>query len=115
LLDRCRNIDVSSSSLSFTIFKDPQTIFLGTISTFDDASSQMSVLFSPDGDVISAFKGENLINPKVKVGIQWKFDISNDIVEGNRISIALPQESVNQVTQVPVSSTTELVMRPSRT
>jgi hypothetical protein len=60
----------------------------------------MSVFFSPDGEVISAYKGENLVNPKVKVGIQWKSDISNDLVDGSRTPVSMPRPTI-QLSEEP--------------
>jgi hypothetical protein len=61
------------------ITKIRKRFFDGEITSYDDSSSVMNLQIKPDFDVSSACKAQNLINPKIKVSIEWKSDLEVNI------------------------------------
>jgi hypothetical protein len=58
------------------ISKVRKRFFEGNLVGFDEASNLMNVQFSPDNDIVEEYKAENLVQTKIKIGFEWKADIS---------------------------------------
>jgi hypothetical protein len=56
------------------ISKVRKRFFDGKISGFDSETNLINLQFSPDEDVLHAYNGQNLVNSKIKIGIEWKSD-----------------------------------------
>jgi hypothetical protein len=90
------------------ISKVRKRFFEGKISGFDSDAQLINLQFSPDADILSAYHGENLVNSKIKIGIEWKSD-------------KLPEEAVRRssfaevitTSAIPIETSTELVTNPS--
>jgi hypothetical protein len=59
------------------IMKVRKRFFEGSLVGLDEARNLMNVEFVPDTDIIEEYKAQNLVKTKIKIGFEWKSDISN--------------------------------------